>query len=334
MNLLALMLGLALATPLADSGEEQSLEATEIFMGLFMHLEPHPVSAVWMGGSAGLAFVQPYPTGSDGEVLELDDHDHPVTFHSAQEFEDFYASRFAGGGGFLIYNINSVQWIAGGLLLLLLGLAASKSRRLGTNAPKGIGYQMIEATVLYVRDDMVYAVMGKQRGKRFVPLFLTQFFFILCLNLLGLVYLGSLGGTATANIAVTGALALTTFLWIHMSGIRDHGFGQHWKNFMPPGVPGFLLPLMAVVEGIGILVKPGALTVRLFANLIAGHLIMLSLFGLAYLAGGLFFGVPAVLSLLFAVAIGCLELFVAVVQAYIFTYLSIVFVGASVHPEH
>jgi F-type H+-transporting ATPase subunit a len=190
--------------------------------------------------------------------------------------------------------------------------------------------------VLYVRDEMVYKVMGAEAGRRFVPLFLTQFMFILAMNLLGLVWLPwGIGGTATANLAVTAGLALTTLLWINLAGIREHGMIGYWKNYVPHGLPVFVIPLIVVIEvASALLIKPAALMIRLFANLTAGHLVVMSLFALIYLSGSYLVGVPALLAFGMAVAIFGFELFVAFVQAYIFTYLSIIFVGASVHPEH
>ena len=229
----------------------------------------------------------------------------------------------------MIWNINTVQWVAAVLLVIVVLTAAGTARRLSGEVPRGRGYHLIESVVLYVRDDMVYAVMGKEHGRGFVPLFLTLFFFILVMNLLGLLWMGSIGGTATANLAVTAALALTTFLAIHAAGIKQHGFVHHWKNFIPHGLPWFVLPIMIPVEIVGMLVKPAALTIRLFANMTAGHLVMLGFFGLVYL-----FGVMGLPALAMAIAMACLELFVCFVQAYIFTYLSVIFVGASVHPEH
>ena len=239
-----------------------------------------------------------------------------------------------------IWNINTVQWIAGGLLLVIMLLTARAARRNGTGAPKGAWYGIGESIILFVRDEMVYAVMGKQNGRPLVPFFLTLFCFILFLNLFGLVpdvfHTGVLG-TATANLAVTGGLALASLVAIHAMGIAHHGPVKHWKNFIPH-VPLALVPLMAVVEFAGIVVKPAALTIRLFANLTAGHLVVLGLFGLAYFTsaamGGALGNAMGALPLVMAIAIYGLELFVAFVQAYIFTYLTIVFVGASVHPEH
>jgi F-type H+-transporting ATPase subunit a len=118
---------------------------------------------------------------------------------------------------------------------------------------------------------------------------------------------------------------------IHVSGIKQHGFAAHWKNFIPHGLPWWVLPIIVPVEILGMLVKPAALTIRLFANLTAGHLIVLALFGLVYFFNSSVIALPV---MGMAIGIYCLELFVCFVQAYIFTYLSIVFVGASVHPDH
>jgi F-type H+-transporting ATPase subunit a len=285
---------------------------------------------VWFGGDKGFGLVKPYAVDAAGRPLHVE-HDEPVAFHSGAELNQHYASSMGGGWGLLIYNINTVQWMAALALVIVLLLVTRSARRQAGQAPRGNAYHILESVVLYVRDDMVYPVMGKEIGDRFVPLFLTQFFFILFMNLFGLMNLGHYGGTATANWAVTAGLALTTLLFIHVSGIREHGFVHHWKNFIPHGLPAFLIPLIILVEIIGMLVKPIALTIRLAANLTAGHLVVLSFFGLIYLFGSYAIGVPV---LGMSIAIYCLELFVCFVQAYIFTYLSIIFVGASVHPEH
>jgi len=314
----------------ADAVHEEHDEpsAGEKFVLLFKHLEPHPVAALWIGGSHGIGFVTPHPVDQAGQPLEVE-HGHPVPFHSRAELQAFHEGPRGGGFGVLIYNINLIQWVAGALMvLLLLGVVKSARNRAG-GAPRSRFHHVIESVVLYVRDDMVYPVMGKEHGRVFVPLFLTQFTFILMMNLFGLIPLGGLAATATANLAVTAGLAVVTFIVIHASGIKEHGFFHHWKNFVPSGVPLFVLPIIIPVEIIGMLVKPAALTVRLFANMLAGHLVMLSFFGLVYV-----FGLYALPALAMAFAISVLELFVCFVQAYIFTYLSIIFVGASVHPEH
>ena len=300
-----------------------------LFMELFGHLEPHAIGGLWLGGEKGFGVVDHRKLDEDGNPIDTG-HGHAVHGTSG-EFTAANQDVHGGGTGVLIYNINSVMWMAGLALLLAFLPVAAKARSLTGNAPKGKYYGLMESLFLFVRDEMVYAVLGKADGRRYLPLFLTQFFFILFMNILGLMPLGGLGGTATANLAVTAGLALTTFLWIHIAGIRAHGFAHHFQNFIPHGLPVFVLPIIVPVEIMGMFVKPLALTIRLFANLTAGHLIVLGLFGLAYFFNS---GIIAVPTMGMAIAIYCLELFVCFVQAYIFTYLSIVFVGASLHPEH
>src|SRR5262249_52165990 len=243
-----------------------------------------------------------------------------------KELQAHYEAEYGGGFGLLIYNINTVQWMAGGLLVVLAIMGARSARRQAGSTPHGLSFNVFESTVLYVRDDMVYAVMGKEHGRAFVPLFLTQFFFIFFMNAFGLLpltVLGGLswGGTATANLAVTLGMALVTLFVIHAAGIKQHGFFHHWKNLVPHGLPWLVLPVMIVVEVVSRLVKPGALRIRLFANMTAGHLGLLGMLGLIYL-----FGLVGLPFLAMAIFITCLELFACLVQAYIFTYLSIVFV--------
>jgi len=331
MSLTGLLLGLALLAPAGGSGDGVREGDPSLFMDLFGHITPHAVAAVWWGGDIGLGFVKPYPHGPDGAPLE-GDADHPVTFHGPHEFEEYYTAELGGGGGLLIYNTYTVMWFAGIVLLLVFIPMTRKARALAGETPRGLIYNSLESTVLYVRDEMVYPVMGPEIGRRFMPLFLTQFFFILCMNILGLIPLGPLGGTATAWWMVTLGLALTTFLAINLAGMRQFGPVRYWKNYAPHGVP------TPVAVGIGfleviltLLVKPAALMVRLAANLTAGHLIVLSLLGLVYYFNSYVIGL---LPLAMAMLIYGLELFVCFVQAYIFTYLSIVFVGAAVHPEH
>jgi len=187
--------------------------------------------------------------------------------------------------------------------------------------------------VMWVRDEMVYPVMGEDRGRRFLPWFLTLFFFILFMNLLGLVP-GS--ATATASIFVTGALATITLLSMVVCGMVAQGPIAFWKHLVPH-VPLALWPLMFVVELIGLLVKPFALMVRLFANMTGGHMVVLSFMGLIFFfaakAPAVGWGVSPI-AVGFAVFIMIIEAFVALLQAYIFTQLSILFVSTSVHPEH
>jgi F-type H+-transporting ATPase subunit a len=164
-------------------------------------------------------------------------------------------------------------------------------------------------------------------GEGYVPYLLTLFFFILAMNLLGLL---PWGATATGNIAVTGALALVAFLVIEISGMRSLGFKGYMQTifYLPPGLPAAMKPIMLVimtpVELIGKLAKPFALAVRLFANMTAGHVLVLALIGLTFLFQSYLVGA---VSSVMSTFIMLLELFVAFLQAFVFTLLTAVFIG-------
>ncbi len=181
---------------------------------------------------------------------------------------------------------------------------------------------------------MVLPILGEKDGRRFLPYFLFLFFFIAFMNLLGLV---PYGATATASIFVTGAMAFTTLCFMLGAGMMEQGPAQFWKSLIPHGMPAWLVPLMFVVELIGLFVKPFALMIRLFANMLAGHLVVLSFMGLIFFFAQSLHEVAyavAVPATALAVFIMIIEGFVALLQAYIFTYLSILFVGMCMHPEH
>jgi len=222
------------------------------------------------------------------------------------------------------------------LTLWTAGRAIRKSHAEG-RPPRGFG-GMIEAMVLFVRNDVAIANVG-HGGAQFAPYIVTLFFFILYCNLLGLV---PWGATATGNLAVTGALALTAFLTIEISGMRALGPAGYLKTivFAPPGTTGvtklLLTAIMIPVELIGKLVKPFALCLRLFANMTAGHFVILSLLGLIFLFGtgpALVKGGVAAGAVVFVLFMMALELLVAVLQAYIFSLLTSVFIGLMQH-EH
>jgi F-type H+-transporting ATPase subunit a len=196
-------------------------------------------------------------------------------------------------------------------------------------APKGFSNAM-EAMVLYFRNDIVRSNIG-HGADGYTPFILTIFFFILFMNLLGLT---PFGVTATANLSVTAALAIISFIVIEISGMRALGMAGYAKTifYLPPGLPVLMkpvmLPIMTFVEALGKLTKPFALAVRLFANMMAGHILILSIVGLvlvteSYLVGGV--------SVLIMGALMILELFVAFLQAYIFAMLTSVFIGLIRH---
>ncbi len=176
--------------------------------------------------------------------------------------------------------------------------------------------------------------MGREVGRKFLPFLYTLFFFILFMNLLGLLPGAS---TATASVFVTGGLATITLLVMFFGGMAAQGPVAYWKNLVPH-VPIAIWPIMFVVEFIGIFVKPFALMIRLFANMTGGHMVVLSFMGLlfvaAQMAGNTAAWAASPLVVGFAVFIMIIESFVALLQAYVFTMLSILFIQASIHPEH
>jgi F-type H+-transporting ATPase subunit a len=233
--------------------------------------------------------------------------------------------------GFQLVMMNlQIFQIAAVLLVLVAFLGVPSYIRSGRG---DVLTRFFAGFALWIRDEMVTPVMGKELGNKLLPFFLCLFFFILFMNLMGLVP-GS--ATATASIFVTGALALITLLSMVFGGMFAQGPIAFWKNLVPH-VPLALWPLMFVVELIGLVVKPFALMIRLFANMTGGHLVVLSFMGLIFffadMGPAVGYGVSPI-AVAFAVFIMIIEVFVAMLQAYIFTQLSILFIHASVHPEH
>jgi F-type H+-transporting ATPase subunit a len=234
------------------------------------------------------------------------------------------------GNQLILTNLQLFQ-LAAAALLLICFMGVPKYIRTG----KGDYTSKLFAGFCgWVRDEMVYPVMGKETGSRFLPLFLTIFFFILFMNFLGLVP-GS--ATATANVFVTGGLATVVFAAMLLCGMAAQGPIAFWKNLVPH-VPTALWPLMFLVEVVGLCIKPFALMIRLFANMSGGHLVVLSFMGLIFFFSGEYGDtigwIASPVALGFAVFIMIIEFFVAMLQAYVFTQLSILFVHSSVHPEH
>ena len=200
-------------------------------------------------------------------------------------------------------------------------------------APRGL-QSFFEPIILFVRDDIAKEMIGPKWATYF-PFLCTLFFFILFNNLFGLIPLAPFGANATGNIALTLSLAVITFFIVNFSGNRDYWGHVFWM----PGVPLLLKPVMALIEVIGLFVKPFTLMIRLFANISAGHIIILSLIGLIFLfgdngaspagsIGGIAIAVP------FVLIMNILELFVAFLQAFIFTLLAALYIGGAVEEHH
>ena len=216
------------------------------------------------------------------------------------------------------------MWIAALLVLLTFTIIARRYKK--SLVPKGIA-NFFEVFILVVRDEVAKTTIGKGY-ERFVPYLLTIFFFILFGNFLGLL---PWSATFTSNIGVTASLAICSFFMIQIGGIRQNGFFGYFKGLIPHGIPPVLLILMIPVEILGLFTKPFALAIRLFANMIAGHFVILALIGLIFFMGTVLVAPGAIL---FAIFIYLLEILVALIQAYIFTILTSMFIGMAVHQEH
>jgi len=216
------------------------------------------------------------------------------------------------------------MWIASAILILTF-IKVSRSYKKSL-IPKGVT-NFTEVLILFVRDEIVKPTIG-HGFEKFLPYLLTVFFFILTCNFIGLIPYGS---TATGNIAVTATLATISFFVIQIGGIMKNGLFGYFKGLLPHGLPTWLIPIMFIVELLGLFTKPFALAIRLFANMTAGHIVILALLGLIFI---LKTAVVIPVSIAFALFIYLLEILVALIQAYIFTMLSSLFIGMAYHQEH
>ena len=207
------------------------------------------------------------------------------------------------------------------LLLTLFG-AAGRSARKNPGAPKGI-LAFLEPIIVFIREDIIIPNVGEKKYKTYIPYLITIFFFIFFNNLLGLI---PGGANVTGNIAVTLVLSVFTLLVTNFSANK-----AYWKHIFLPPVPLALYPIMVPIEVIGVLTKPFALMIRLFANITAGHIIILSLISLIFVFKSIFI---APVSVGFVLFMYTLELLVALLQAYIFTLLSALFIGQAIEEHH
>jgi F-type H+-transporting ATPase subunit a len=218
-------------------------------------------------------------------------------------------------------------WFAALLLCIVaISVARMNTRR---SVPRGLG-NLLEVLIVFIRDEIVVPNMGPQ-GVKYMPYLTTTFFFILIMNLLGLF---PYGASATGNVNVTAGLAIIAFFMIQGSAIKAQGLG-HYLAHLTGGVHWILWPIMIPIEILGLFTKPFALCIRLFANMTGGHIVIVSLIGLIFIFKSY---VIAIAPAGFVVAINFLELFVALLQAYIFTMLTSLFMGlgmqAASHDAH
>lgn len=305
--------------------------------------QDHPTTPGSLPSAAPPAVADEVHVRATGEHAAAEGHEgefdpmHHVQDGSTLEFKPFGEIHLPPPGSWMVGPIDMTPtrhvvflWITAALLLLLFipaGLAAK--RREQGRSPGKKRHNAIEAAALYIREQVVIANIG-HGGEKYAGYLITLFFFILIANLLGMV---PWGATATGNIAVTAALAIVTFLVVEISGMVTLGPKGYLKTivFIPHGLPKPLIPVMAVimtpVELLGKLAKPFALAVRLMANMMAGHIVLLSLFAVALMFGGVVVVGPFVMALMLTF----LEIFVAFLQAYVFVVLSSVFIGLIRH---
>jgi F-type H+-transporting ATPase subunit a len=214
------------------------------------------------------------------------------------------------------------MWIASALLLTTMVACFRRPKMV----PTGLA-NALEAIVVFIRDEVVLPIMG-EGGRVYLPFLLTIFFFILYCNLLGLV---PYSATATGNISVTLSLALISFVVTQGAGIVNNGLFGHIKALVPGGLPAPLLIIMIPIEIVSLITKPFALCIRLFANMIAGHIAIVSFLGLIIMLHSYW---VAPFSVALAAALYLLEIFIGFVQAFIFTLLTALFVSMAAHPDH
>ena len=297
------------------------------------------------------------PAGSGAKAAGgHDDHGHAEKKTLEMSNADFFNKQFAHSVPYIIftpnispdpkvnkmfavYNVQPWQWVSLGLMLVLFLPVVGSFRK------NQVGWftRILRGWCLWIRDEMVYKVMGKEHGRPFVPFFLFVFFFICFQNVLGLI--PSAGHhfplaiyTATGTPYVTGALAIVIFLTMIGMGMKANGVLGFWKGLVPH-VPLLLWPMMFAIELVGLVVKPFALTIRLFANMLAGHLVIGSAIALVFLftkmqGGAATSYLTALPCAGLAIFIYVIEAFVTLLQAYIFTFLSINFLWQAMHQEH
>lgn len=246
------------------------------------------------------------------------------------ELRNFYEKE----SGFCVSKFMIIELVVAILIVGVFTWLATRMR--SSNSPKGRVWNFLEAILLFMRDQVARPAIGKKDADRFVPLLWTIFLFILGCNLMGML---PWAGSPTGVLAVTFALACVTFGTVVVSGSRTFGVVGFWMNQVPSMELSFpialiIKPMLFVIEVMGLLIKHSVLAVRLLANMVAGHLVLLGIMALAFsLEGAMSPAWPFVapISVIGSTAFSCLELFVAFLQAYVFTLLSALFIGAAIH---
>ncbi len=309
---------------------------------LFSHVQDAPYfhvpRALTADGTGYVNIPQPFATpaeGFDGEPL-LDSHGHPVYEtiwqpHTASPM----VNQIIQPLDLVVTKFMVLEVVVAVIMVALFVRLAQRMR--GGGRPRGRMWNMLEAMLVYLRDHVARPAIGSHDADRYVPLVWTVFFFVLGCNLMGLV---PWTGSPTGALAATGALAMVTFVTVVGSGMMRLGAWGYWQAQVPPmdipgpKVVGYLLKSMIfVIELFGLLVKHFVLAVRLLANMIGGHVVLAVLLGFIVTTPGLIWWGVMPASVIGSTALNLLEILVAFIQAYIFAFLTALFVGMAVHPH-
>ncbi len=251
-----------------------------------------------------------YQANTDG-TLSLDDEHHPTNTKPL----DFSITK------------NVFVLLLSVIILLLLFSAAGRSyKKHGNGEPKGVA-KFLEPLVIFIRDEIAIPNIGEKHYRKYIPLLLTIFFFVWLNNIFGLIPFFPFAANVSGNIAFTFTLAVIVFIVVTLSGNKNYWKHIFWMPDVPVGMKLFLAP----IEVIGMFVKPISLMIRLFANITAGHIIVLSLIGLIFVLKSVW---VAPVSVAFTLFISVIEILVTAIQAYIFTMLTSLYIGAAIEEEH
>tara|TARA_B100000035_G_scaffold310558_1_gene318564 strand:- start:173 stop:1030 length:858 start_codon:yes stop_codon:yes gene_type:complete len=264
-----------------------------------------------------------------------------IILHHVSDSEPLITLPTFFGIDFSITKHVVMLWVTAVVVFSISYFATKRYRQEEYPVPTGFT-NAFESVVDFIRNQVVRPNVGAEFARVWAPLILTFFFFILTANSLGLIPIFDImpgGSTATGNFNVTAGLATVTFFGIIAAGSLKHGFLGHWKNLAPPGQPFLIYFILVPIEIIAIFVKPFALTMRLAANMTGGHIAILSIMSFIFVFGEMFspsagIAVGVFVSVPLNVAISGLEIIVILIQAYVFTLLSAIFIGMAIHPHH
>ena len=260
------------------------------------------------------------------ETVEVEVH-HGEVVYDGHHFETEGKTTLLKATSFYDFSITKIVFamMLSILILIIIFIGMARFYKKGNKVPKGI-YSALEPLILFVKDDIAIPNIGKGKYAKFLPYLLTVFFFVWLNNLLGLIPFFPGSANVTGNIALTLVLSVATMILTNINGSKTY-----WGHIFNPPVPLALKPIMIPIELIGVLTKPFALMVRLFANISAGHVLILSLLSLIFIFKSY---MVAPVSVIFVFIMSMLELLVAFLQAYIFTLLSALFIGLAVDDHH